>query len=84
MQRFCFPYIKLGLKIERLRSPLLDCTLIAARIAAMNCFHVARIVPHIWELLKKKKPELGVDQGKFKVMGQLIFIYFFNSIKNEK
>lgn len=53
MQRFCFPYIKLGLKIERLSSPLLDCTLIVARIAAMNCFHVALIVPHIWELLKK-------------------------------
>jgi hypothetical protein len=40
---------KVGFEDRRLRSPLLDCTLIAARIAAMNCFHVALIVPHIWE-----------------------------------
>jgi hypothetical protein len=39
---------KVGFEGRRQRFPsLLDCTLIAARIAAMNYFHVALIVPHM-------------------------------------
>ncbi|KAB5529478.1 hypothetical protein DKX38_019559 [Salix brachista] len=44
------PRHKIGFEGRRLRFPfLLDCTLTAARIAAMNYSHVALIVPHICE-----------------------------------
>lgn len=46
-----FSLYKVGFEGRRQRFPsLLDCTLIAARIAAMNYFHVALIVPHICEI----------------------------------
>ena len=46
-----FSLYKVGFEGRRHRFPsLLDCTLIAARIAAMNYFHVALIVPHICEI----------------------------------
>lgn len=82
-----FSLYKVGFEGRRQRFPsLLDCTLIAARIAAMYYFHVALIVPHICETLNhvESSKQYTVILGKQHGLGFNFFYVLFSRPLNLK